>query len=190
METALACQTLRLFNEKADKLQRLSFAKKILHGEIAVNISWKRGAKTKIKRFGPSEESIEAFVLTFRFFIQENEPTSFAKIGKLYNDFPVGSDLVRKFNDEMKLLKRIWKSKAHVNIGEQQLTRRQVFEVFMWGGLAHSQKKSTYDEWAKDSLIFPLLQSEFIMTLAKILEVIFEVRNINQAVIREIERVA
>lgn len=72
-----------------------------------------------------------------------------------------------------------------IAIGDQGLTRRGIFEVFLWGGLAHAnpEKKRIYDEWVTIPFLFPLAQNEFIYTLAQILRVIFFARDVNRAVI-------
>ena len=38
---------------------------------------------------GPDEEAIDAFLFTFRFFVQNNEPTSFANLEKLFQELPL-----------------------------------------------------------------------------------------------------
>jgi hypothetical protein len=73
-------KALRLFNDKADRLARLSFLDHMNHPDSGVSISFnaEEGEFVKQVRRGPEEEAIDAFVLTFRYFVQDNEPTSLA----------------------------------------------------------------------------------------------------------------
>jgi len=62
-------QAFDLFNEKATKLSNISFMQKIL--KSGINISWDNFSNNKrveIRNWGPDEESVDAFVLTYRFF--------------------------------------------------------------------------------------------------------------------------
>lgn len=52
---------------------------------VTIDVSTKTG---KIERYGPSEESIYAFILTFRFFIQDNE-VSIRKLVEHYDNLKV-----------------------------------------------------------------------------------------------------
>ena len=64
-------KALRLFNEKAEKLARLSFMAKLTQHNAGVTISVQNlsegGATVTQERRGPNEESIDTFVLTFRY---------------------------------------------------------------------------------------------------------------------------
>jgi hypothetical protein len=66
---------LKLFNEKAVKLGGSDFLKKAVSGQM---IRLKQSLKFPIEVVGdgPNQESIDAFVLTFRFFIQDKHPQS------------------------------------------------------------------------------------------------------------------
>jgi hypothetical protein len=62
-------KALRFFNEKANKLERLSFLAKLEHPDSGVSISFDRVEEGKFQvqqeRRGPDEEATDAFVLTF-----------------------------------------------------------------------------------------------------------------------------
>ncbi len=189
MDTASAIKTLNLFNEKADKLESLSFTRKIFGEESGVSVSWKRGQEVKTERRGPDEEAIDAFVLTLRFFVQDNEKSSLRKMAELYDGLQIDSDLIEDFHKARDALNQYLDSCSFIKINEHQLTQREVFEVIMWGGLAHAneKKKAVYDEWSKIPIVFPMLQNEFVVTLANTLKVLFYIRDLNQKVIQELE---
>src|SRR6266404_5800044 len=80
---------LNLFNEKADKLRNSNFVKAALENSGA-SLSWQEGEQ--ITRTGPTEENIDAFVLTLRFFVQDNERSSFRNMSKFYTDKAISEE--------------------------------------------------------------------------------------------------
>jgi hypothetical protein len=60
-------KSLKLFNEKADKLMSLGFTKKIFGEKSGFTFSAKKDGPVVFQRYGPESESIDAFVLTYRF---------------------------------------------------------------------------------------------------------------------------
>ena len=66
--------SLKLYVEKAEKLLNTRFVKHLKEtGKLSASISIKEGEEVKILRILPDQDAIDAFVLTFRFFIQDND---------------------------------------------------------------------------------------------------------------------
>lgn len=187
MDTKEALATFRLFNEKADKLERLSFTEKISHSGVTITAKLNQPVQTE--RYGPDEESIDAFVLTMRFFVQDNEITSFGNMADLYAKLPVSTDLVEKFNDARAKTNAGLDKPTPIKLNDVVLTYRVVYEVFLWGDLAHANpnKKATHNAWAKDPILFPLLQNEFVFALGILLNMIFFTRAVNKAATAQLE---
>lgn len=190
MDLNSAIKTLQLFNEKADKLEGLSFTKSLENS--GVTISGKLGQPVEAQRHGPSNESIDAFVLTMRFFLQDNETTSFRNIADLYGELPIDAQLVEKFNDARAKTNTALDKTTSIKLNNVELTYRAVYEVFLWGGLAHanSKKKAIYDSWAKNPILLPLLQNEFVYALGILLNMIFFTRAVNQAVLKQLQSIS
>lgn len=78
---------LHLFNEKFSKLTHLSFIQALFTGKNSVTIrsTQQDDGTTLLETFrtGPSQESTDAFVLTIRFFIQDNEECSLRNLSRL-----------------------------------------------------------------------------------------------------------
>ncbi len=187
MNIKAAIDTLRLFNEKADKLEGLSFTKSL--GKSGVTISYKLGQPVQVERHGPDDESIDAFVLTMRFFVQNNEATSFKNMADLYTELPVDAELKNKFNDARAKTNAGLDKKTPIKLNGVDLTWRGIYEIFLWGGLAHAnqEKKAVYDSWAKDPFSFRLLQNEFVFAMGIILNMIFYTRAVNKAALGQLE---
>jgi hypothetical protein len=191
-----ALRALRLFNEKADKLEASSFTRKILTERSGVEISAKRvetGVAVTATRFGPDQESIDAFVLTFRFFVQDNEPSSFRNMADFYSDagLPLDSETTRRFNEARDAVNAYLDEASFVQVDNRPLTHREIFDVFMWGGLAHAYaqkgRKETFDLWKSILGFFQILENEFVLALATILKAIFYIRELNKQAIQKLE---
>lgn len=73
-------EALELFCEKAEKLRTSSLAARL--NEHRPSFTW-RAEDDSLTFTGPAAEETEAFILTFRFFIQDNERCSLRKLGDL-----------------------------------------------------------------------------------------------------------
>ena len=90
-------KALLLFNEKAEKLHETRFMKKLKETKkISVTLEAERDAKVDVIEKGPDGDAIDAFVLTFRFFYQNNEVSSFGNLGALYDSL----DIPPEFKEE------------------------------------------------------------------------------------------
>lgn len=190
---ASALRALYLFNEKADKLEKLRFTKRITSDETSVTVHFRAEGGITGERDGPDDESIDAFVLTFRFFIQDNEPTSIRKMDRMYEELRetslLSKSLVEDFSEVRKVLNGFLNENTQMHYFGKTITRRDVYEVFMWGGLAHAneQKKAVYDEWQSLPFLFSMLEHEFVRVLVTYLKGIFFMRRLNKKAIEELQ---
>ncbi len=186
-------EALELFNEKAEKLEKLSFTKTIFEGKSGIHISGKVGEPLSVIRFGPDEEATSAFVLTFRFFIQDNERSSFNNIEKIYNYLDIDKEEKEIFRSIRKNLNDFLNSEStglQIEVDGKKLSNRHILDVFVYGGLAHAnkKKKQEYDSWMRNPVLSQLIENEFISILGVVMKYIISTKNLNEKVIKEIER--
>lgn len=176
-----------LFNEKASELANSNFVKYILeHKKISFEVSVKRGERVKLTRTIPNEEAIKAFVLTFRFFIQNNERCSFGNLDKIYARLPVPKEIKKQFRTARKTLNEYLDSSASFTIENEMISRRKLLDVVVYGGLAHAtpEKKKLYDKWMRDPITRGILEVHFATTLFQILKIIKFVEKLNVEAIK------
>jgi len=184
---------LKLFNEKADKLLDSMFFKFIREKkEFAVKFSAKKGEAVRFETQLPDQHAVDEFVLNFRFFIQDNEKSSFRNMTRLYEKLPVSQNLKSEFLKLANNLNDFLDSEPDVKyrIFKEPLTRRNIMEVFIWGNIAHANqtKKQIFDEWKRDSIVFPMLEFSFSSILEAILRAIRYAKEINERAIDEMRR--
>jgi hypothetical protein len=181
--------SLRLFNEKAEKLLNTRFVKHLKEtGKLSVSISANKGQEVQVTRILPDQDAIDAFVLTFRFFYQDNEKSSFRQISQTYEKLPISSELKENFIDWRKGLNDYLDKKINMTIHSKNPSRRELLDIFIYGGLAHAnpQKKAIYDEWRKMGFAYPMLEMQFCSVLEVVLRAILNVAEINKKAMTEL----
>ena len=176
---------LKLFNEKADKLMSLGFTKKIFGEKSGFTFSAKKDGPVVFQRYGPESESIDAFVLTYRFFIQDNEKISFHNMSKIYDESGMTQDKINAFKNIRENINNFLNSNSITKTD----TYRKIQDIFIYGGLSHANetKKRIFDSWKRNQLIFKILENEFVFVLATILNAIQVIARLNRSVLKEIE---
>ena len=185
-----------MFNEKADKLLSLSFVKELTHPKTGILLSGAKNEKGSldltVARKGPSRESIDAFVLTFRFFIQDNENSSFKNIASVYEKLDNDEFSKSGFIAARKYINDFLDSPNGLNISHngRRLTNRDILETFVYGGLAHAneEKQKIYKEWMEFPPAAALFEAAFVLILGKILNAINYISIINEDVIKELKQ--
>lgn len=179
--------SLELFIEKADRLIESNFVKKVVTGS-GVNLAWSVGKPVTVKRSGPDQENIDAFVLTFRFFIQDNEQISLRNIANLFQSSFVLAEEMKNFGKARNQINTFLGSATMFDIGGS-VSRRELMEVFIYGGLSHANqiKKQKYDQWMASDILAPLMENEFVVILSQVLNVIAYIKNQSQAILQRIK---
>ncbi len=194
-EKEKAIKSLELFNEKADELLSSTFAKKMMEGETGVNLHWNWETEEEITNFerkGPDTENIKAFVLDYRFFIQNNDKTSFGNMKKLYSSNLLSAKFESRFDSGRDALNNYLDTHSgfQFDYNGEILTRRKIIDTFIFGGLSHfnEDKEKLFKEWRSIPPFFPMIQNEFVYSLAKILDVIAFVKDLNLEAIEELKK--
>jgi hypothetical protein len=185
-------KAFRLFNEKADKLARLSFMDKMHHPDSGVSISFERtnekgGGFIKQERRGPEEEAIDAFVLTFRYFIQNNESTSLANMEKYYLEAPIDPTLQQQFVTLRKQVNEYLSGTINITLNKESLTRDQLMRIFVYGGYSHAtEEKRRLHKTMMTSFGAVVFENEFLVILRNITIAIAEIKAMNEKALRSL----
>lgn len=174
---------LNLFNSKVNELLNSSFLKK---GETGFHISWKRGEgfETVLKYAG--DDALRSFVLTIRFFVQNNDDISLQKIKEIYDELE--DKIKREYNYLRDSLNDYLDSNTHIIYNGEKLTRKKVFKTFLYGHLAHlnKEKRRLYANWKKIPPLFVSIKNQFLIILYDFLNVLYQIKLLNEKVISDI----
>jgi hypothetical protein len=177
-EKQRAIEAMTLFNEKTDELINSNFVKHMQSVDLKVSLRMLSGGEVEVKHTLPDQEIIKAFVLTIRFFIQDNESSSLRNLAKIFEKLHISDDLKNYFSRARNRLNQEFEKKSFLNLNGKELTYREIFDTFIFGGLAHAnkEKKKEYDNWMKDVSIASLLGMEFYTFLMYFLNCIAYIR--------------
>ncbi len=180
---------LKLFNEKVDKLINSRFVRHIQENKgLKVSIKSSVGEKVGISHNLPDQDAIDAFILTVRFFIQNNEPTSLCNMAKLYSNVSVSSSIRNDYTWVRNKLNSELSKKSMFNLNGKELTRGEIFDTVIYGGLAHAQKdkKEDFDKWMKFEPLAAFIIAEFNNVLIYFLDCIAYARKVNLRALEEL----
>lgn len=168
----LSRETLEVFVAKAHKLVDSRFRAFVEEG-LEITFSFESGQRgMTIEYRGPDTESIEAFILTFRFFIQDRDGISIRSLEKVCNDPGVSDVWKDKFRQIRVALKTFLDETPPAP--EKIPTNHDIMNVFIYGHLAHEDPKwkPQYDEWRSKPDKFFFFNHQFNKILAEVLRMI------------------
>lgn len=176
---------LELIVEKAEKLRGFGFEDHVRKVGLDFYVERQADDSWQIELGFPDEEKRDAFILTFRFFHQVNEPISFHQI-LLMADDPGLSD---HWKEEAARLQGVYfdyldgHSEYTVNLFEGRPTRGVMLDLGLYGGLAHANnptKVEQFREWTRDDIRSGLFQQEFARILLRVLQLIYEIAGVSR----------
>jgi hypothetical protein len=140
------------------------------------------------ERRGPEEEAIDAFVLTFRYFIQDNEATSFRKMEQHYLAAPIDAGLQQKFSQLRREVNEYLDGETNINFNGEELTRRRIMDTFVYGGLSHAneEKRRLWKTWMGDLFMAVMFENEFLVVLSNIHIAIEMIKRMNEEALKHL----
>lgn len=182
-------EALRRFNARVERIRGFSISELLEQGllKTAVQVALGEDGPTTIH---PSTEQIDAFVNNLRFFIQNNEATSFQRISQSYLALGLPADLKQQFDTCETRLNGWLDSKSPLGFGGTALTNGRILEVFVYGEIAHSNrdKREELEHWRESPPFFNLLETHFLNIMAKFIEFLNEAAAINARALRDLSR--
>lgn len=165
-------QAFELVIEKADKLLSLSFI------DIAptADFDWSnKSGQEELSITGPTSEQVDAFVLTLRFFIQENEHSSFRWLAQnVLTDPGVSEEWKTKFGKLRSDVNKFLDMPPAIRVATATsgfLTYGQILHMFFYGDLAHasghesSKKRERLKEYTSNLATKGLITVQFVQVM-------------------------
>jgi hypothetical protein len=185
-----AVATLRLFEEKVQKLVGLKFVKEIREQKGGAIVEYKQGIGWDSVFIGPDDETLDAVVLTLRLFMQDNERISVRNVRRLYMESGLPTELRQEFCEVADHLNAQLDTCTNISIKEgERLTFREVLYIFVYGSHAHTTPRwhRLYCD-LKTTPFFPILQNDFVITIAFVLRILHKMSLLNQRATDELQQ--
>jgi hypothetical protein len=183
-----AAQKLKLFNAKIETLQRGSFMPKV-HKDHGFTVNFSAEEPVSVEKRGADEEATLALALTLRFFVQGRDGISLEQISKIYEGLPLPDQYKQSARRAFENVEAYMESPAGFIFNGTTVTNRRLFEVFMYGGLAHANddKRAEYESWMKSPLGGVMMQYFFEGIAANMVQVIVSFYAMNARTIQFLE---
>ncbi len=143
-------ESLRLFIQKVEKLSSLSIVEFFEGRGARVNV-WASAEPEvlEIASVGPTGEQVDAFVLTLRLFMQDNDQISIRRMADLVANLPVSANLRGRFQELRENLNAYLDATATFVVADDSPTRREVLETVLYGNLSHLNAANIerYQSW-------------------------------------------
>jgi hypothetical protein len=175
MDIAEDLGALQLFNEKSAELRASRFVQMATHEDAGFSIHFGADKPLTVVRTGPDDEALRAFVLTFRLFIQDNEPCSVRNIAHVYERLDVPAERKTLVALARADLNTYLDAATFIAVGkdETRLTRRRIMDVFVYGTLAHNKKEKriVLDSWRGALGMWPIIYNELVQIVMRCLQI-------------------
>ena len=188
VETTEALRRLRLFNEKAEKLQRCSFIEKVFRPDHSVTIHFGEDQPLTVDKQGADEEAIDALSLTLRFFFIQKDGISLSQMGELYQALPIPDENKRKAREAFGRYDEFLNSGIGVVFKGLSLTNWNVLETVLYGDLAHANhdKRPIFEEWREAAPFGTLVEFFYEEAVAGIVQFVVACQQFNEEIIRRL----
>lgn len=194
---------LREFNRKVDRLERTGFWKRyenetpnvvmkmddlIIEKSGDASFSLLGRIHSWIPEF--DQDAIDAFVLTFRLFTQDNDRISLRSLSRIFaSEWLEGGNARECFEDARKQLNDHLDSAATVEFCETVVSVRFIVEIVIYGGLAHTNKEKSeiFQNWSQSG-IMGLIWAEFFAYARKGIDTLKYLRGLNAGLLEAVEK--
>jgi hypothetical protein len=185
-----AIERLKLFVEKVERLQSLSLVGSLVERGSRLTFSWtaESGALT-LAAAGPEGEQVEAFVLTMRLFMQDNDQISLRNMARLYEGLPVAEELRKYFAMHRANLNQSLEARCMLSVNGDHPTRREVLETVLYGQLSHltPSLRERYLSWVQVPMAGAVIDFEFVGVLVLFLRTLGVMAEICRRALAELQ---
>lgn len=184
-------EVLKLFNETAEELINSSLVIESNEDTPEFQYKWNLNPNTNDLDFSYNkknhkEDEIKSFILTMRFFIQDNEKISIRNLSKLYASMNIDIKYKTIFNKYRNNLNCFLNEKALTFI-EPSITKKDVYDTILYGYYAHKQsdKLKTIQTWKNDQFDWDTIFFEFQRILHEFVKYIKQIKNLNELILNQ-----
>lgn len=177
--------SLELFVEKAEELRLCNFAKYVIDSSpVHLQVSIGSKIRERVEYTGPDDEAMKAFLLTLRFFIQDRDGISFRYLER---DVCQDSALSAQWKQEIKnarahLHEYLNERSTPVIVYEPPPTRQEIVDTFIYGSLAHADKKhrDQFKRWKQKEIMFSNYKMDFHAALFTMFSMIMYISGLTE----------
>lgn len=136
-------EVLQIFIESVDELIDSEFLSQVKTQSISTQLNWSQNGGLLSERTGPKRDAVKAFLLTLRFFRQNNEPTSLCNMEERIEGLNLNAELKERFRTSRHNFNSYLDKRPSINFSPEigADTNRKILDTFLYGIFAHANPK-------------------------------------------------
>jgi len=181
-------ETLKIFVERAERVLRTRLVQQVLSRQLSCRMDWKEGQGMTIDYPDCHEDDRDAFVLSLRLFIQNNDKISIYNIAKIIEDLPFSDAIKAPFHEQRSELNRYLDATPFFRAGAEPKNYRELLNTIIYGDLSHFDPKlrPMLQRWMADPFVWPHMQTQFLMVCQTIVLCLTVFRTVAQMALDEL----
>ncbi len=178
-ETAI--RRMERFNRLAAILNESRYLAAVRGGAGIKSIRGELGKGPVIDYDLPDREELHAYLLTLRLFDQKRDKLRLEQMVALHRTLPVPVELKASSQRIADKLAEYLRSRSKLSLAGHNPTRREVFDVLVYGGHAHvnDDKEDRFLAWTGNDFLKVLTEDELVEILAAFTQTVFWMRVAN-----------
>jgi hypothetical protein len=190
MDAARLRSLLNTFNENAERVFNSEFNLQLIQrrdvGRITIGSN---GIVTVTSWVKDVRHDLDAFILTYRLFFQNNERISIGKMNDAYQSSLIPSEQRNRFNLMRDRFNKTFDSPLITTWPGAPKTLRDLHDIVIYGELAHKSetKQEKFKKWDDDQLISHFMWVQFSIAVSIAIGVIDFIQSLNQIVINHLD---
>ncbi|GEM_PF-3223716 len=181
-------ETLKIFIERAERVLRSGLVQNVLSHQLGYSMKWKIGEGITIQYPDCHEDDRDAFVLSLRLFIQNNDTISIHNVSQIIETLPVSNTVKEPFRQQRAELNRYLDSNPMFTAFGEPKNYRDLLNTFVYGDLSHfdANLRPAFLRWMTDPLVRPHMKTQFLMVCQTISLCLGAFRTIAQMALDEL----
>jgi hypothetical protein len=161
----LEIETLRIFVSRSERLLRSRLSQNILSNQLGYTFTWVEGIGSHVEYPDCNEDDRDAFILSLRLFIQNNDRISIYNVSNVIESLPLSESNKQIFQEQRTELNRYLDSPPIFTAAGTPETNRELLNVLVYGEFSHldSKLRPLFLKWVDDPIVWPHMQTQFLM---------------------------
>jgi hypothetical protein len=189
MDAIQLMRVLETFNERAERVFHSKFNLEILPRTDINRLTVGPDGIVTSPGIRDFRIELDAFVLTYRLFFQNNEPFSIANISVAYQSSLIPQEMRESLRTTREHHNRFLDASLITTWQGGARTFRELHDIVIYGELAHvnEKKANKFKTWDQDTLTSHAMWSQFAIAVSFSISVIDHIQSLNCIVIRNLK---
>ena len=190
---------LRRFNRRVDRVEASRFwqryrdsmpnaimkMEKIDFGKAGPPGTFEMTGKVHSSLEDFDQDELDAFVLSYRVFTQDNDQLSIRSLSRIYESEWMPPGARESFEEARTELNKHLDSQATIVFGDTVVSVRSILDVVIYGGMAHTnpEKAAIFESW-EQSGVMGLIWAEVVAALRTLMGTVLFLKKLNEQVLK------